>query len=188
MNNNVFSSMYDKLMGKFDSPPRPAAKAAVWDVCQGYPDVLADFVLLRADDLDKKPGNVSRFVKMCWFEWRDKNPSACAKAQTFGCSFCDNGTIWCVREHERLGWVPETATCGHCRPQGITIEQIEASGGRHVHAHEALSLCAQLNSREKSPSGSDFNSQLKSWESGRHAYERTKVPDDDHPDVAEGWF
>lgn len=187
MNNEVFSAMYDKFMGKFDSPPRPAAKAAVWDVCQGYPDVLADFVLLRADDLDKKPGNVSRFVKLCWFEWRDRHPQACAPQQAFGCSFCDGGTIWGVRERERLGWVPETSPCGHCRPQGVTVEQIEASGGRHVHAHEALSLCAKLNAKNQSMGGENFNGTLKSWENGQRAYERVETPDDDRPDVAEGW-
>ncbi len=188
MREQTFTDMLDKVMAMFGRNPTQAMRGVCWDVCGPLPDVYADYAVEQARDLDRQPGNMSKFFRDAWFRWRDAHPSMAAREKAFGCDFCDQGVIYFVRHHEGRGWILETATCGHCRPAGQTHGNIRRFGGEIVSPGKGLSLCAQRNAAAGgAQGGTDFSGRLRGWHNGERPDERCPVPDDDRDDHAEGW-
>ena len=131
MNQQAFSDMLDKVLAMFGRTPTGAMRGVCWDVCENLPDVFADYAVEQARDLDRQPGNLSKFFRDSWFRWRESHPAMAAKEQEFGCDFCHKGLIYFVKQEEGEGWSLEVAVCGHCRPGGQTqanIRQHETKG------------------------------------------------------------
>ena len=188
MNKLVFENMLEKIMAFFARNPTPAIHVVCWRACDKLPDVFADYAVDQAGDLDKMPGNLSKFLKDSWFRWRETHPSMAAREQVFGCDFCHGGIIYFVREIPGAGWSPDSAMCGHCRPTGQTHSNIRRYGGEIVAPSEQLRVCLARNGTgDGKEAGQNYVAQLQDWRAGEQAYERAPIPDDDRQDLAEGW-
>lgn len=188
MRRDTFESMLGKILAMFARNPSQAMNGVCWDVCAELPDVFADYAVDQARDLDKMPGNLSKFLRDSWFHWREAHPSMAAREQSFGCDFCNGGMIHYVQHRDGSGWLPMVALCGHCRPTGQTHGNIRRFGGEIVHPADAYRICAEKNGRgEKPQPGQDFTSRLQDWKRGQRPDERAPIPVDDRPDRAEGW-
>jgi hypothetical protein len=188
MNQQAFSDMLDKVLAMFGRTPTGAMRGVCWDVCENLPDVFADYAVEQARDLDRQPGNLSKFFRDSWFRWRESHPAMAAKEQEFGCDFCHKGLIYFVKQEEGEGWSLEVAVCGHCRPGGQTQANIRQHGGEIVPPNKGLSICVQRNaSAQEAQGGIDFSERLQAWRQGESPDERCIIPDDDRSDRAEGW-
>lgn len=156
MNRATFESMLGKILAMFGRNPSQAMNGVCWDVCAELPDIFADFAVYQARDLDKMPGNLSKFLRDSWFRWREAHPSMSTREQEFGCSACSRGVIHYVRQRPGCGWMPEAAICGHCRKGGLTYGVIRQAGGEIVPPGEALKVCAERNVVVPAGRGQDF--------------------------------
>ena len=189
MNQTAFSNMLDKILAMFGRNPTGAMAGICWDVCSALPDVFADYAVDQSRDLDKMPGNLSKYLRDCWFRWREAHPSMSAKMPTWGCEFCQGGTITFVRQRDGYGWLPETTTCGHCRPAGHTHREIRANGGDIVNPSAAMSLCVERNGITlKSKRGENFSARLLNWKMGENPEEREPIIGDERQDYTDGWI
>jgi hypothetical protein len=186
MTDVTVDKMLGKIMAIFGKATTGSMTGVCRDTCREFPDSFADFAVDQARDLDRMPGNISKFLRDSWFRWREANPSLSAMAQDFGCKFCHRGMIFYVQHRDGYGWLPFTAICGHCRPRGLHVTTIRTFGGEIVPPHRSIPTCLERNGTGEVPEpGEDFASKLKGWRSGQRPYERA-IPDDDYQE-REGW-
>lgn len=179
MDSQTFSGMLDKVLAMFGRTPTQAMRGVCWDVCEKFPDIFADYAVEQARDLDRQPGNMSKFFRDAWFRWRESRPDMSARGQEFGCNYCHRGMIFYITHRTGYGWTTGSCVCGHCRPGGQTHENLKRFGCEIVKPGEGLSLCAKRNEEHNIPAmGENFTAKLNEWKNGKKPYERA-VPDDE---------
>lgn len=109
-------------------------------------NTLRDIYDRITDEFDAFPRNLPKTVKQYWEVWKKENKDriVSVKEEITGCKNCLKGWINFVQQDEKTGRVYEyTCHCGHCRQlynpkiPRLTIEQIEAEGGRVIRPGEA---------------------------------------------------
>lgn len=199
MNQNTFTGLITNICATFGrKPPARESLDRWWIKVMAVPDEAVPWITEQLEERDDLPKNLPAAINGLWWRWREQNPGRCAtEEKPRGCSRCTEGRIYYVRQVDGGTWYPFIAVCGHCMPAAtgpgivrLTVKQIESHGYEWVPESKALSICSDRNKTNFEARESSFNAieRLQSWKEGKKPDERCDTPDDDRPDVTEGWF
>lgn len=198
MNQGTFTGLVTNLCATFGrkSPSRESLDRW-WIKVMAVPDEAVPWITDQLEERDDLPKNLPNAVIALWFRWREANPGKCAmEEQPKGCHCCSHGRIYYLRQVRGGKWYPSVATCAHCMTKTndnaipwLRVEDIEAHGYEWVSEAKALGLCAERNlaACQAKRGNVDAVGVLDGWKRGQRPDERSPIPDDDRPDLAEGW-